>query len=212
MSWRPVALFFGGLYALRRFVFEEGCMPTWHPTPRASDWSGWVWPVPVWNGRAPEVSDGYSRTKTAAHRKHLGADIMFRRREGDPVGLPYSSTNYTSQGPNTPIVAAGSGVIWDASLSPRGWQITIDHDKAGVLTYYQHLASFARDWSKGDRVAAGEQLGLMGGDISAGANPVYHLHFELLFPRAGETRDCWTADPLPFLRLWPKRAFGGVLA
>jgi murein DD-endopeptidase MepM/ murein hydrolase activator NlpD len=205
---RPLVLFLGGLYALRRFVWERSM----HPAPKASDWVGWVWPVPVWNGRAPVVSDGYSRTATSSHRKHLGVDVMFYKVEGDPVGLPYSSRMFTSQGALTPIVAAGPGVIWDASLSARGHQVTIDHGKhvGGCTTYYQHLSAFTRDWKKGDRVEAGDELGTMGGDVSSGANPLYHLHFELLFPRAGTSRDAWTADPVPYMRHWTKQRFGGV--
>jgi murein DD-endopeptidase MepM/ murein hydrolase activator NlpD len=196
----PLVVYFGALYALRTFL--ERSM---HPVPKASDWIGWKWPVPSVNGRAPEVSDGYSRTLTLVHRKHLGVDIMFRRREGDPVGLPYSSKLYTSLGANTPIRAAGPGVIWDASNSARGYQVTIDHGKhlGGCTTYYQHLSRFSRAWQKGDRVEAGDQLGLMGGDVSTTAN-LHHLHFELLFPRAGTTRDAWTADPVPYLRFWSK--------
>lgn len=200
----PRLAFFGlAVYALADLL--EGNM-FWHLKPQ--ELADFVWPVGTFNGRAPEVTDTYSRTKTLAHRKHLGVDIMYRKTASDPQGLPYSSKNYTGYPNNAPapIVAASSGVIWDASLSPRGYQITLDHDKAGVVTYYQHLSRFQRAWKKGDHVEAGEQLGTMGGDVSPGANPVYHLHFELLFPREGYGRDAWTADPLPYLKLWRKVA------
>jgi murein DD-endopeptidase MepM/ murein hydrolase activator NlpD len=201
-STLPRLAFFGlAVYALADFLEDR---MFWHLKP--SELADFVWPVGIYNGRAPEVTDTYSRTKTLSHRKHLGVDIMYRKRAGDPEGLPLSSKNYTSQDRNAPIVAASSGVIWDASLSPRGYQITLDHDKAGVVTYYQHLSRFQRAWSKGDRVEAGQLLGHMGGDVSPGANPVFHLHFELLFPRAGYGRDAWTADPLPYMKLWQKVA------
>lgn len=196
------------LYLLERRRSSESSLN--HPAPNSVDWSGWCWPVPVLNGRAPEVTDTYSRTLTATHRKHLGVDVMYRKLASEQPGvanLPYDSKHYTSQGARTPVIAAGPGKIWEASLSPRGYQVTVDHGKhaGGCTTYYQHISQFSRAWAKGDAVEAGDILGLMGGDISPGANPVYHLHFELLFPRAGTSRDAWTADPVPYMKLWSKR-------
>src|SRR5262245_17988862 len=52
------------------------------PTP-ARDAPRWICPVPMWRGRRAEISDGFSAhavTVPRKHRKHLGVDIMFRRR------------------------------------------------------------------------------------------------------------------------------------
>lgn len=179
-----------------------------YPVPRAEDWKGWVWPVPIWNGRTPVISDGFSRTKTAEHRKHLGVDIMFRRVSSDPPGVPYSSPHFSSQNPPPPIVAAFDGTVWGAGLSGRGWQILIDHGKVGnlggVTTWYQHLDHLAKPFKKGDKVRAGDILGVMGHDIDPQAYHLKHLHFQLAFPRPGLPGEQWLVDPTNYMAFWQK--------
>lgn len=177
------------------------------PTPQASDWQGWNWPVPIWNGRSPVISDGFKSEKTDDHRQHLGADVMFRKEAGDP-GFPVSSEkHFTAQGTNTPVIAAGPGKIWDAGPG-RALQISIDHgavsrNTGGVVTWYQHLSSFSRKWKKGDLVKAGDILGTMGGDVPPHYELI-HLHFEMWFPRKGVPSVKWKANPAPYMRFWRK--------
>lgn len=177
-----------------------------HPVPQASDWQGWLWPVPIWNGRVPVITDTFKLEKTSEHRQHLGVDVMFRKQPGDP-GFPYSSKNFTSLGSQTPIIAAGPGKIWEAGPG-RKLQIKIDHGKhlGGTLTWYQHLSSFSRQWKKGDEVRAGDVLGIMGGDTKEGEYPLVHLHFGLWFPRSGQSQIQWQADPARYMRFWRKVA------
>lgn len=183
-----------------------------HPMPRASDWEGWVWPVPVIDGRPPVISDNFKPVKTEEHRFHPGVDIMFRKEKGDP-GFPFSSTNYTSLGDQTPIIAAGPGTIWDAGPG-RKLQISIDHGRhlGGTVTWYQHLASFSRAWKRGDKIRAGDVLGTMGGDSKKGEYPLVHLHFELWFPRTGKARNTWRADPARYMRFWKKIGLASTVA
>ena len=177
------------------------------PIPKADDWRGWNWPVPIWNRREPVPTDTFQMVATPEHRFHPGIDIMFRREQSDP-GFPFSSPHYSSQGASTPIIAAGSGTIWDVGRG-RPFQIAIDHGVIGgrgVVTWYQHLASFSEPWRKGDPVRAGEVLGLMGGDSKVGGYPLYHLHFELWFPLKGTKAKTWKANPLPYMKFWKKIA------
>lgn len=196
-----------GLGALATMLVTRGEKRMTFPTPQANDWHGWNWPVPIWNGREPVISDGFKEIKTDEHREHLGVDVMFRKIAGDP-GFPYSSQHFTSQGGETPIIAAGPGVIWDAGKG-RAWQLSIDHgvvsrNAGGVVTWYQHLKRFDRAWKKGDRVRAGDVLGIMGGDTKEGEYPLVHLHFEMWFPRKGLPPRMWKTNPARYMRFWRK--------
>lgn len=174
----------------------------------ASHWNGWVWPVPIWNGRVPVISDGFQKVATPTHRKHLGVDVVFRKLSSDPAGLPFSSPAFTSQDPPPPILAAFDGTIWEAGMSPRGFQILIDHGSVpnlgGVTTWYQHLSYLERTWKKGDKVKAGDVLGTMGHDISTDAYKLNHLHFQLAFPRSGTPSEDWIVDPSVYMSHWQK--------
>lgn len=196
-----------GLGALAALSIKRGESTMPFPSPRAIDWEGWNWPVPIWNGREPQISDAFQRIQTEAHRSHPGVDILFRKKAGDP-GFPYSTpTSFTSQGEGTPIIAAGPGKIWDAGPG-RAWQLSIDHGVVsrhvgGVVTWYQHLKGFSRAWKTGDVVKAGTILGYMGGDVPP-HYALYHLHFELWFPRRGFPPQAWKADPQPYMKFWKK--------
>lgn len=206
---RMIVPFGLGLGALATLAFTRGEKTMAFPTARAIDWQGWNWPVPIWNGRPPVISDGFKHEKTEEHRQHMGADIMFRKEAGDP-GFPFSSQHFTSQGGDTPIIAAGPGKIWDAGPG-RALQLSIDHGivsphVGGVVTWYQHLKSFSRKWKRGDVVRAGDFLGIMGGDVPPNYL-LYHLHFELWFPRRGIPPLRWKANPITYMRFWRKVPF-----
>lgn len=170
-----------------------------------ADWSGWVWPVPVWDGRVPSVSDGFYAKETPTHRKHPGVDVTFRKLPTDPKErILYDATpNYISPA-GTPILAPGPGKIWAAKHTERGLSIQIDHGRVGsaggVNSYLQHLATFVKPWQKGDIVNAGDVLGTMGYDPSKYDGQHFrHLHFELWFPVQNLAR-----DPVPYMRHWRK--------
>lgn len=185
---------------------------------RASDWQGWVWPVPVYQGRTPTIShefkagSRYGGDGKLNYGAHLGVDVMFRRKPSDPSGppdtvaIPQGGTNPGWISPvGTPVVAAGPGKIWSSGTTALGHFVQIDHGNVGsaggVNTFYQHLSSLAKPWKKGDDVRAGEVLGTMGGDPS-NVPHLRHLHFELWFPRAGLSNEQWAHDPEPFMRTW----------
>lgn len=179
------------------------------PTPNAEDWKGWVWPIPIWNGRLPVISDGYQAVADAGHRAHPGVDITYVKTATDPQGLPWSSKTFSSQNPPPPVIAAFDGIIWEAGLSGRGYQVLIDHGKVndnlgGVNTWYQHMEKLAKPWKKGDQVKKGDILGTMGHDIAPGAYELNHCHFELWFPRPGVPALLWKANPADYMRFWSK--------
>jgi Peptidase family M23 len=172
------------------------------------DWSGWVWPVPRWQGRTPVITqewkpgrDPVPGTPSSERANHLGVDIMFRKLPTDPPGNVLHDAEGSFIAPaGVPILAAGPGKIWARGEEPYyGKWLQVDH--GDVVTFYQHLASYDREWRKGDRVEAGDVVGRMGyapGDPQA----LRHLHFELWWPRKGEPFDSWRQDPRPHMDRW----------
>lgn len=189
------------------------------PTSRHQDWQGWVWPVPVTDGRYPVVTqewkpghDPKPGTPSGANVNHLGVDIMFRKKLGDvPNAVKHDASRIYIAPAGTRVLCAGPGKVWSTFHSTiYGWSILVDHGKVndhvgGVCTFYQHLTgAFSQLWKKGDVVTAGQQLGIMGfapGDPEG----LRHLHFELRFPIAGVPQDDWRIDPVPYMVHWEYR-------
>lgn len=172
-------------------------------------WAGWVYPLPTLaDGRIARVTDGFSAEKTAEHRQHLGVDVMYQRRPNEPAELP-RGTKLFYVPPGTPVLAAFDGKIWGTSVTDYGHSVAIDHGNAPdigpAVTFYQHMASFARPWKKGDVIRAGEPLGIVGGSLVD--YPLHHLHFELWLP----TRDK-AVDPQPYMSKWRRLGAGEVVA
>lgn len=154
---------------------------------------GWGWPVPVIGDRKPLVTSDFGPRDRNIYScgHHLGVDILYRWRAGDPTGGPQAVTRVDkTRGrfgfvmfTGTPILAAGPGEVIAARLNSRGHGVYIDHGNT-VITWYQHLSTLAV--KKGDVVAAGQELGLVGWDLADAARSktktaLLHLHFEWLF-------------------------------
>jgi murein DD-endopeptidase MepM/ murein hydrolase activator NlpD len=180
---------------------------------------GWMWPVFSSHGRFPVVShefeagERYKPDGSLNYAVHLGLDIMFQRWASDPTGpatdvaIPKHGTN---QGfitwPGTKVVCVGPGKVWEAGETKLGHHVLVDHGKVGgvgLLTYYQHLESFARPWQRGDAVFPGLALGVMGGDPSNEPH-LRHLHFEVWLPDGKPDQGDWPVDPQPYLDAWAK--------
>lgn len=141
----------------------------------------WVWPVGVWNGRKPEISDGFDgrrrKPKTNVSIQHGGLDIMYRRRPGDP--WPAGTSNGTPgwvMPDHRAALAASDGVVWSAAKTPRGCSVVIDHAPRKLATYYTHLSSLLV--SAKQPVTAGTPIGIIGADPLDGRH-LKHLHFEI---------------------------------
>lgn len=175
------------------------------------DWQGWLWPVPIWNDRDPTISDGFQRAKSAEHRSHLGADIMFRRLPSEPAKLPNASKHFAIPD-GVPALAVGPGTIRDFGLTGRNHFVMIDHGKVNghrMVTFYQHLSRLAPGLVKGASVGPGAYLGDVGGDLP----PHYtlkHLHFEVWYTDRGIGRKQWAVDPAPLLKRWSKVSIRGM--
>lgn len=140
----------------------------------------WVWPVGVWQGRKPEISDGFAskrRSPSGELVTHGGVDIMYRRKPGDAwrAGTPNGSPGWIMPD-HRAALAASDGVVWSAANTPRGWTVVIDHLPRKLATYYTHLSSLLVTAKQA--VRAGTPLGIIGAD-PLDAEHVMHLHFEL---------------------------------
>lgn len=178
-----------------------GAMAAPPPPPIA----GWVFPVPNLADRLAEVSDGWGSPRSSADGaapRHLGVDVMFRRRDRRELvdvyrpGTPHGTADYFMPD-GIPALAAAAGVVTFATNTPRGFTVKIKHPD-GWTTYYTHLSALVV--VAGQIVAAGQPLGAIGGD-PLDPRHLMHLHFELWrdHVRAG------AIDPAPHLRAWRRR-------
>ncbi len=160
----------------------------------------WVWPVQMFEGRAPVVSSG------GTHGRHLGVDIMFRRaRAGElvdryPPGSPNGAA-WHFMPDDVLVLAAGDGRVWSAGLTPRGHAVVLDHGKPWA-TYYTHMEMLFVEPTKhaasGERVIAGQPIGIVGADPED-SERLKHLHHEIWYGGGRER----AIDPEPLLRRWP---------
>ena len=127
--------------------------------------------LPRWPASAPLTSPYGLRTLGTRLDMHHGVDL------GVPVGTDVRA------------MAAGTVMVAGAK-SGYGLAVMIDHG-GGWVTLYGHLDRV--DVSVGDRVRAGQHLGLSG---NTGLSTAPHLHFEVR--RFGRSR-----DPVPLLGGFP---------
>jgi murein DD-endopeptidase MepM/ murein hydrolase activator NlpD len=158
----------------------------------------WVWPVGVWRGRKPEISDGFNgtrRSSAGAKIRHGGVDIMYRRIASDRyvVGSANGSRNYVMPD-HRAAFAASDGVVWSASYTPRGWTVVIDHRPRKLATYYTHMSQLLVVPKQA--VRAGQPLGIIGGDPLDAAH-LMHLHFEVWRGGASDR-----FDPERLMKAW----------
>lgn len=100
--------------------------------------------------------------------------------------MPHTGTDYRAP-TGTPIRAASAGVVARSTFDSRaGNYVRIDHG-GGTWTGYSHLS--VRHVSVGQRVAAGQTIGLSG---ATGSVTAAHLHFEVSVNGV-------KVNPVPFL-------------
>ena len=143
-----------------------------------------VFPVSKKGSRIPVISDGYHMRSSG--KFHYGVDVMYRRLENEPIGLPWGTKGYIMF-PNTAVLAAHSGTVTKAETIGTGGIVRVVGK--GIETAYMHMTNLAV--KVGQFVAAGTVLGAVGDNPKE--NDPAHLHFEL-------HADGERTDPEPFLK------------
>ena len=170
--------------------------PAWPPTD--DDWmytftrASWVYPLPGPVQRMPRVDArvfGPEPPRPAVCRKPgaCGVDLG-----GDLWGEH--------------VYAVQDGVVdrvhREGNEEHGGIYVRLSHFGGMVFTQYFHLAAIPRLLSRGDRVKAGEVIGLLGDTGTGGARR--HLHFALSIRPSTELSEVYW-DPTPLMAGWPLR-------
>ncbi len=112
-----------------------------------------------------------------------------------------------------PVMAVHEGVIDRVKRVDEGnggMYVRIAHREGKVFSQYFHLAAIPRDLSAGDKIRAGQVIGLVGDTGVKESNP--HLHFTVSVKQSPTSREIYM-DPEPLIALWPvktPRATGGA--
>jgi hypothetical protein len=185
-----------------RAMAESASAPTDRPITSSAP-NAWVFPVPSLGDRSAVISDGFDSPRTdpdGTKHKHLGADLMFRRRDARDLIAVYppktvNGTKWYFMPEGVPALAASAGTVRLAEWTAVGYTVVILHP-TGWATYYTHMSALAV--VRGAQVVAGQTIGTIGGSPADGEH-LKHLHFELW--RGGSRTGA--VDPAPYLDAWP---------
>jgi murein DD-endopeptidase MepM/ murein hydrolase activator NlpD len=155
----------------------------------------WIHPVTS----APELTTDNPQRAFGAGRAEIAA-------RGDRPECGGGHCGIDLDGPRgRPVVAVAAGIVIRAEHALDGLDglsgryVRIQHDD-GTMTAYMHLDEIAAGIHPGDRVDAGQVIGLLG----MTAVKVPHLHFSLELPNhphpiGEDTGDTHFVDPAPYL-------------
>jgi murein DD-endopeptidase MepM/ murein hydrolase activator NlpD len=147
-----------------------------------------AWPLGTLpDGRRPQITSAFhteNPDRAEPGNRHLGVDLFYRYdpRHDGPVRIGDGGASGRNGmprwwiPPGTVALAAAAGRVHVAGKGRTGYRVWIDHG-GGVYTGYFHLSDHAAALSRGDTVALGEPLGLVGDNPAA--FDATHLHFEL---------------------------------
>ncbi len=152
----------------------ERLEPVW-PTPSTAYFEGKPLSAFVQPTASGEVTSGlYGCTRSGGAQFHEGLDIkpVARDRRGEATDEVFSILDGTVR-----------HVSRNPGESSYGRYVVVEHTNVTptVLTLYAHLASIPEGLKRGDRIARGGVLGIMGRSASGYAIPREraHLHFEI---------------------------------
>jgi hypothetical protein len=187
----------------------------------------WIWPVEMFEGRKPVISDGFKGTVASDNRPsgHLGVDVMFRRAISGELRPPELARHFECPSGKCFVLAPADGTVISAGLVTRGFRVTIDHGfvpefGAEVVTFYTHMSSLfvaasGPEHRSQQRVTQGQKIGVIGADPTQGAAGLNHLHFEFWdmsrLPKGQEFSNRIVAiDPAPIMAGWSFRGPSGT--
>ncbi|GAA2644316.1 hypothetical protein GCM10010399_92790 [Dactylosporangium fulvum] len=162
---------------------QAGQQPGQCAAPEEVTAGGWVRPVP---------GGVVSAFGQRGGRLHAGVDLDARKRT--PIKVASSGTVIKAVCDGSTLRTVGS---CDRDGSPSaagcGWFVDVAHAD-GIITRYCHMVQRPAVGA-GDRVAAGQQIGLVG---SSGHSSGPHLHFEVHL--GGDRSPKGATNPVPFMK------------
>jgi murein DD-endopeptidase MepM/ murein hydrolase activator NlpD len=174
-----------------------------------SNFSEWIWPIPMYMDNEPVVSDGYGRGKrvdqaTGKAKGHYGVDIMHsRRKDARDVGA-IGTKNFVTY-PGEEALVVGPGMVQEVSQSQTGHFVRINHrvgaEGKSILSVYRHLINVRPTIIQGQLVKTGDPIGLLGDSPIDGHDPI-HLHFELWDISQNRHYPEATFDPALVMHQW----------
>lgn len=118
------------------------------------------------------IRKGWYGPRDGGTRKHTGNDIVTNR--------------------GTPIYSVSDGVILYIGTNPMAGNFVVVLDDAGYEHHYYHMNVLTKDRQEGERVQAGDQIGVVG---CTGNSAVDHLHLSIIHPNGQYI------DPYPYMVL-----------
>jgi murein DD-endopeptidase MepM/ murein hydrolase activator NlpD len=158
------------------------------------------WPVPVYLGRWPTITDSYQADADASHRAHPGVDIMYPRAAGDPPADGEHWSRLYGMPSGVYALACDAGIVVRAVFSAQGWSVTVRHTAgplAGLWSYYTHMREGIELVKANDAVRAGSRLGMIHHSPAPGY-AVAHLHLGVYADAYGRV----SKNPATYLRNW----------
>lgn len=158
----------------------------------------------VWQGLenfpvagSAHLSEDFSYEDGWMQKRSYGGE---RRHEGCDIFGSVQKPGYY------PVLSVGSGYVEQIGwLTLGGYRIGIRSDTGGYF-YYAHLSGYAREFTVGERVWAGEILGYMGdtgyGEEGTSGKFPPHLHFGIYV--SGKQSPEISVNPYPALRYLEK--------
>ena len=178
-----------------------------------------AWRLPTENDELFRNQNSRFFQPTISRRLISGMFGFVRTSEPEPArlfehfhkGIDIRALHRDARGEPTDVVRASAGgevvrVNPDEKISDYGKQVILRHDWGGqpVYTIYGHLASIAVE--VGQKVEAGDPLGIMGWTGPGLSRDRAHLHFEITFQINGKFAD-WVESQKPG-RLWQPNRHG----
>jgi hypothetical protein len=168
-----------------------------------SNFSRWIWPVPMFMDNPPVISDGYGRDKRGG-RGHFGIDVMHARRPIDWAPGTVGSKNFCTY-PGEEAMTVADGLVQDVGVTSKGHFVRMTHrvgdEGRPLLSVYRHLRNIRPGIATDNFYPAGTPLGFLGDDPSNPNDPV-HLHFELWDISRTRVYPDVTFDPTMVMKLW----------
>lgn len=168
-----------------------------------------TFPVAIWEGHDPVITDSFERPGPGAKRNgkgHWGGDIALRRPKSGKVRRPEYVKHFFCPNDKVPALNVFPGIVKSVKNSKKHGRVVKVAHGTRHISVHRHLSR--TDVVAGQVVAEGTALGILGHAPSAGDKGFNHDHFEIwdmTLPGPKNSRAAHAVDPGPWLKHWTKR-------